>query len=188
MQVPIKHKRSAAPGSVPTVAAVALGELVLNTHDGKLFFKKNDGTESLVTVSVDGHGHAVADITGLEDTLAGLADASGISVDGNAVGYRNLPQASAQAAAYVLQASDVGKHVMVDAGGSIEVPDDVFALGDLVTLANNTDADVTLTLTITTAYLAGETGDKASLLIAARGLANVFFTGPQSCVVTGNVS
>jgi hypothetical protein len=39
-------------GKVPTTAQLQLGELALNTTDGKLYFKKNvSGTESIVTVS-----------------------------------------------------------------------------------------------------------------------------------------
>jgi hypothetical protein len=47
----IKLKRSATPDSVPSTSGVVLGELALNTHDGKLFFKKSvSGTESIVTL------------------------------------------------------------------------------------------------------------------------------------------
>jgi len=46
----IKIKRSAVPGKVPTTSDLALGELALNTYDGKAFFKKNDGAESIVEI------------------------------------------------------------------------------------------------------------------------------------------
>ena len=48
----IKVKQSSVAGKVPTTAQLQLGELALNTIDGKLYFKKNvSGTESIVTVS-----------------------------------------------------------------------------------------------------------------------------------------
>ena len=48
----IKVKQSSVAGKVPTTTQLQLGELALNTTDGKLYFKKNDsGTESIVTVS-----------------------------------------------------------------------------------------------------------------------------------------
>lgn len=50
MQVPIKHKRSAVAGSVPGVGDLALGELAVNTYDGKLFIRKDDGTPAIVAV------------------------------------------------------------------------------------------------------------------------------------------
>lgn len=45
----IKIKRSAVPGRVPTIENLELGELAINTHDGKLFLKKeylNDQQEA----------------------------------------------------------------------------------------------------------------------------------------------
>jgi hypothetical protein len=48
----IKVKQSSVAGKVPTTAQLQLGELALNTTDGKLYFKKNvSGSESIVTVS-----------------------------------------------------------------------------------------------------------------------------------------
>jgi len=46
----IKLKRSATQGAVPSTSALALGEIAINTYDGKLFIKKNDGSESIVTI------------------------------------------------------------------------------------------------------------------------------------------
>jgi membrane protein YqaA with SNARE-associated domain len=45
----IKSKRSAIPGRVPTIDQLQLGELALNTYDGRLFLKKSaGGVESIV--------------------------------------------------------------------------------------------------------------------------------------------
>jgi hypothetical protein len=52
----IKIKRSAVPGKVPTTSDLDLGELGLNTYDGKLFTKKDDGAESIVELSGGGGG------------------------------------------------------------------------------------------------------------------------------------
>ena len=46
----IKLKRSDVEFKVPTVSDLSLGELAVNTFDGKLFFKKNDGSDSLETI------------------------------------------------------------------------------------------------------------------------------------------
>jgi hypothetical protein len=52
----IKHKRSSATGAVPTPADLALGELAINTTDGRLFTKKTDGSvvDLTTTGGVDG--------------------------------------------------------------------------------------------------------------------------------------
>ena len=44
-------KRSAVSGRNPTTSDLALGELAINTHDGNLFFKKDDGTASILSVA-----------------------------------------------------------------------------------------------------------------------------------------
>ncbi|MDB4343317.1 hypothetical protein OAA25_00405, partial [bacterium] len=53
----IKLKRSATQNAVPSTSSLALGEIALNTYDGKLFIKKNvSGTESIVTIGAVGAG------------------------------------------------------------------------------------------------------------------------------------
>ena len=46
-------KRSAVPAKVPAITDLALGELGLNTYDGKLFLKKNNGTDSIVELGAN---------------------------------------------------------------------------------------------------------------------------------------
>ena len=51
----IKVRRSATPAAVPTTAALALGELAINTNDGKLFLKKSVlGVETIIDVTAIG--------------------------------------------------------------------------------------------------------------------------------------
>ena len=48
----IQLRRSATANAVPTTAQLALGELAINTYDGKLYLKKNvSGVESIVEVT-----------------------------------------------------------------------------------------------------------------------------------------
>lgn len=52
-----KLKQSAVGGKVPTTAQLALGELAVNTRDGKVFTKKNvDGVESIVDITAGSSG------------------------------------------------------------------------------------------------------------------------------------
>jgi len=54
MSTLIKLRRSAVAGRVPTTAQLSLGELAINTADGKIYIKQNDGvTESIVEFSAD---------------------------------------------------------------------------------------------------------------------------------------
>jgi len=52
----VKIKRSAVAGKVPTTSDLELGELAVNTYDGKLYTKKDDGTAAIVQL---GPGPAV---------------------------------------------------------------------------------------------------------------------------------
>ena len=50
----IRLRRSATAGAVPTTAQLNLGELAINTYDGKLFLKKDvSGTETVVEIGGD---------------------------------------------------------------------------------------------------------------------------------------
>ena len=60
MSTNIKLKRSAISGRIPATGDLALGELAINTYDGKLFMKKNDGTESIVDITAGGGGGGAA--------------------------------------------------------------------------------------------------------------------------------
>ena len=115
---------------------------------------------------------------------------SSCTVDGtNAVGFKNIPQSgSAKTTSYTLATGDVGKLIEVGASGSIVVPTATFATGDAVVIFNNTSGAITLTMTITTAYIGGTDSDVATISLATRGLCNVLFISGTVCVVTGNVT
>lgn len=115
---------------------------------------------------------------------------SNCTVDGtNPVGYRNIPQSgSAKTTSYTLATGDVGEFIQVGSGGSVTIPDATFAAGDVVSVFNNTSGNITITCSITTAYIAGTDSDKATMTLATRGLATILFISGTVCVVNGNVS
>ena len=105
------------------------------------------------------------------------------------VGFRNVPQSgSAKTTSYSLAVGDVGKFIEVGSGGSITIPDATFSAGDVVSIFNNTSGNITITCTITTAYIAGTDSDKATMTLATRGVATILFISGTVCVVNGNVS
>ena len=115
---------------------------------------------------------------------------SSCTVDGtNAVGFKNIPlSGAAKTTSYTLATGDVGKLIEVGASGSIVVPNSTFATGDAVVIFNNTSGAITLTMSITTAYIGGTDADVASISLATRGICNVLFISGTVCVVTGNVT
>ena len=105
------------------------------------------------------------------------------------LGYLNVPQSgSAKTTAYILTTGDIGEFIEVGSGGSIEIPNSTFSAGDAVLVFNNTAGGITITCTITTAYIGGTDTDKATMTLATRGIASILFVSGTVCVVTGNVS
>jgi hypothetical protein len=115
---------------------------------------------------------------------------SNCTADGtNAVGYRNIPRSgAAKTGSYTLVTGDVGEFIEVGSGGSVTIPDATFATGDAVCVFNNTSGNITITCTITTAYIAGTDADKATVTLATRGVATILFLSSTVCVISGNVS
>ena len=114
---------------------------------------------------------------------------SNCTVDGTEeVGFRNIPAVGTKTGSYTLATGDVGKYVQIGSGGSITIPDATFSEGDVISLFNNTTGDITITCSITTAYLGGADSDVASATLATRGVATIFFISGTVAVITGNVS
>jgi hypothetical protein len=111
------------------------------------------------------------------------------TVDGtNPIGFLNIPPVGTKTSSYTLQPADVGKYVQVGSGGSVTVPDAVFSEGDAVSIFNNTTGSITITCSITTAYIAGANTDVSSVTLVTRGVANVLFISGTVAVLTGNIS
>jgi hypothetical protein len=107
----------------------------------------------------------------------------------NAVGYRNIPlSGSAKTTSYTLATTDVGEYIEIGSGGSVTIPNSTFAAGDVISVFNNTSGNITITCTISTAYIAGTDSDKATMTLATRGLATILFASGTVCVVNGNVT
>lgn len=63
----ILHKRSGTPSAVPPAASLELGELALNTADGRAFMKKGDGS----VVEIGANGSAFFSLVTVTATSAG---------------------------------------------------------------------------------------------------------------------
>jgi len=107
----------------------------------------------------------------------------------NAGNVRQIPQSgSAKTTSYTLTTGDVGEFIQVGSGGSVTIPDATFAAGDAVSVFNNTTGSITITCTITTAYIGGTDTDKATVSLATRGVCTILFISGTVCVISGNVS
>lgn len=204
---------SIAAGTTATAALVSTGDTT-----GNLVFQTNGSTTALTlntsqnasfvgtvtavgTLAVSGTSSGAGDVKLYEDTdngtnyvslIAPASLASNVTLTTPAttstLGYLNLPAVGTKTGSYTLATTDVGKYVQVSTGGSITIPDATFAEGDAVSIFNNTTGNITITCTITTAYIAGTDADKASVTLATRGVATILFISGTVCVITGNVT
>jgi len=71
----IKLRRSSTAGKVPTTSDLNLGELAINTNDGRIFFEKNDGSAAIKhVVTSDSQTTGSIEITG---NVSGSATSTG---------------------------------------------------------------------------------------------------------------
>jgi len=76
----IKLKRTSVEGKAPSTSNLQLGELAINTHDGRIFFEKNDGsatiqqivtTDSITTGSITLTGTVLGSIAATNGVVSG---------------------------------------------------------------------------------------------------------------------
>lgn len=76
----LKFKRSAVPAKVPALNDLALGELAINTYDGKVYTKKDDGTPAIVEVGGNSSGITTITSTDGSVTVTGSGATRDLSV------------------------------------------------------------------------------------------------------------
>ena len=77
----VKLKRSSVSGNIPLTSQLELGEVAINTFDGRMYIKKDDGTEQIVEIGNDlgvlqGYDFTATAsqtiFTGIDDNLIGF--------------------------------------------------------------------------------------------------------------------
>jgi len=185
-------------GQTPAVS-IAVGESAFVYYNGTDYIKVTSDLLSALTgvVGPANGGTGVANNAASTLTISGSfpttftvgASTSLTLPSSGSLGYLNIPQSgAAKTTSYTLALGDIGEFIEVGSGGSITVPNSTFAAGDAVVIFNNTTGAITLTMSITTAYIGGTDADKATISLATRGICNVLFISGTVCVVTGNVT
>lgn len=140
----VKMKRSATPSKVPTTSDLDLGEVAINTYDGKMYIKKDNGTASIVQIGAGGtsSGNVVGPssstnnaLVRFDGTTGELIQNSGVIVDDNNninansffSGYSNVTASGTQ---IVLTIASVPVYTVTGSGGQ------TFKLPDATTLPN----------------------------------------------------
>ncbi len=112
-------------------------------------------------------------------------NSSGITVTGtvsDSKGDLRKLITNTQASTYTLVASDSGKYVW--ASGTVTIPNNVFSAGDMVTIVNDTNGNLTLTKSIATMYMSSD-GTSANRTLSAYGMATILFVSGTAAYISG---
>ena len=95
----IRIKRSSVSAKVPATTDLALGELAINTYDGKLYLKKDNGFESVVEIGAGGGGSGITSLgglTGATQTFSVASTGSDFTISSTGTAHTfSIPDASA---------------------------------------------------------------------------------------------
>ena len=139
----VKLKRTAVEGKVPTTGNIELGELAINTYDGRIFFEKDNGTASIQQVVTTN-----SQTTGSINILGSVTASYFV---GNGSGLTNLPAVDVSQVATVTASFDNQSSISVNHNFntknvivSVYQSNDTQIIPQSVTLTNNNTLDVVL--------------------------------------------
>jgi hypothetical protein len=98
-------------------------------------------------------------------------------------GVRSIPQNS-QTSAYILAASDIGKHVSITTGG-VTINTGIFSAGDAVSIYNNSGSNQTITQGTSVTLRQAGTANTGNRTLAQYGVCTVLCVGSEIFVISG---
>ncbi len=204
----IKLKRSSVSGNTPGTSDLELGEVAINTYDGKMFIKKNDGSDSIVeiggtsgtvteafkTIAVSGQSNVVADSG--TDTLTLVAgsnmtittNASGDSItfaSSGGGGTQNVFTTFAVSGQSNVVADGTTDTLTLVAGTGIGLTTDASA--DSITIANTTNLFSTIAVSGQSNVVADATSDTLTF-VAGSGITLTTDASADSVTITNSAT
>ena len=204
----IKLKRSSVSGNTPGTSDLELGEVAINTYDGKMFIKKNDGSDSIVeiggtsgtvteafkTIAVSGQSSVVADSA--TDTLT-LVAGSNMTITTNASGdtvtfassggggTQNVFSTFAVSGQSNVVADSTTDTLTLVAGTGIGITTDASA--DSITIANTTNLFSTIAVSGQSNVVADATSDTLTF-VAGSGITLTTDASADSVTITNSAT
>jgi hypothetical protein len=171
-------------GTGATTAAAALTSLGAYPSSNPSGYTSNTGTVTSVSGTGSANGLTLTGtVTGSGSlTLGGSVTsvASGATIDGVVIGYRNIPRSTTSGTATT---GDVGKVIAVAAG--ITIPNATFSAGDAVSIYNDSASAVTITQGTSLTLRQAGTTNTGNRTLAARGVATIWFNSSSEAIISG---
>jgi hypothetical protein len=176
----VKLKRTSVQGRIPSIANLELGELAINTHDGRLFFQKDDGTlsiQEILTTNSQNSGSF---------NLTGAISASSLSISGDSFIGGNLTLGGNIT---IGDASTDSVTVTAQFSGSL-IPDgnEIYDLGSAAKKWNNTYTKNLITTNITATSFTGSIAATNGIISGSSQLTSSFDSRYLNVTGEGNIS
>jgi len=178
----IKLRRSAIAGKLPGTEQLELGELAINTHDGKMFLKQDrDGNVSIRQIGAEVAENTLFVAENGDDTNSG---------DSISHAYLTLDKALAEAVSGTTIFLKSGTYTLDNSSGGVDVPAGVSIVGDNLRTTNIqgsvSDNDLLYlrpACYVTGVTFRGHTNGAAAVSFNPDGSAGVITTSPyvQNC-------
>ena len=187
----MKFRRSAVPAKVPSITDLALGEIAINTYDGKLFLKKDNGTQSIVEIGAGGGGGGSGTVT----SVAASGGTTGLTFTGSPIttsGTLTLGGTLAIAnggtgattAAGARTALGLGTAATTDATAYATAAQGAKADTAVQTIAS-TDGSVTITGTTAIDLSVAVAGSTSNVLLPVRNITGATLTKGTAVYISG---
>ncbi len=191
----VQLKRSAVAGKIPTTSDLALGELALNTYDGRIFFKKDPGTPSVITVVTTDDTQTLANKTLDSVTLTGSVTADGgtgtagqvLTSNGTAVYWSTVSGGGGGATNLSTTTGATTVTIVSDTGTDAVIPAANTTIAGVVTVNDQTFAGIK-TFSSTIAGSINGNAATATALQTARTINGVSFDGTANISITASTT
>ena len=176
----VKLKRTSVQGRIPSIANLELGELAINTHDGRIFFEKDDGTLSIQEILTTNSNNSGS------FNLTGAISASSLSISGDSFIGGNLTLGGNIT---IGDASTDSVTVTAQFSGSL-IPDgnEVYDLGSSLKKWNNTYTKNLIATNITATYFTGSIAATNGIISGSSQLTSSFDSRYLNVTGEGNIS
>ena len=133
-------KRSAVAARVPTTGDLALGEIGINTYEGKMYLKKDNGTASIIEVGAGGSGT----VTSVAASVPGFLTIGGspVTTSGTlAITYSGtaLPTSNGGTGSTTLGGAFIATYTGTETLSNKRIEDRVVAITDATSITINAD-------------------------------------------------
>lgn len=173
-------------GGLAKATLTAGTNISITNGNGTITIASTAGNGTVTSVSGTGSTNGLS-LSGTVTTSGNLtlsgsvtSVASGATIDGVVIGYRNIPRSTTTTTAVV---GDVGKCIAATAG--ITIPNSTFAAGDALSIYNNSASSITITQGSGLTLRQVGTATTGNRTLAAYGYCTIWFNSASEAVIMG---